>query len=168
MPRSPLYCLAKRWSFLKWKQSTIPAEFPFGWGVATLSFRPAVLVRRPLVDVRALPCSPCAQDDMHIRVYNYNTLERVHQFEAHSDYLRCLAVHPTQPYVLSSSGQWTYCPSARCPYCILRSSGPCPAGFAKLSTFEDDDTDADVGWIWRYRWWYRYPYQCWTWCQSQR
>ncbi|VDM68936.1 unnamed protein product [Strongylus vulgaris] len=27
-------------------------------------------------------------DDMHVRVFNYNTLERVHQFEAHSDYLR--------------------------------------------------------------------------------
>ncbi|PIO56755.1 WD domain, G-beta repeat protein, partial [Teladorsagia circumcincta] len=26
-------------------------------------------------------------DDMHIRIFNYNTLERVHQFEAHSDYL---------------------------------------------------------------------------------
>ena len=42
---------------------------------------------------------------MTIRVYNYNTLERVHQFEAHSDYLRGIAVHPTQPYILTSSGQ---------------------------------------------------------------
>ena len=41
---------------------------------------------------------------MHVRVFNYNTLERVHQFEAHSDYLRSIAVHPTQPYVLTSSG----------------------------------------------------------------
>ena len=40
---------------------------------------------------------------MHVRVYNYNTMERVHKFEAHSDYLRCLAAHPTQPYLLSSS-----------------------------------------------------------------
>ena len=45
------------------------------------------------------------QDDMHVRVYNYNTLERVNQFEAHSDYLRCIAVHPTQPYILTSSGK---------------------------------------------------------------
>ncbi|KAF0030677.1 hypothetical protein F2P81_017408 [Scophthalmus maximus] len=43
-------------------------------------------------------------DDMQIRVFNYNTLERVHMFEAHSDYIRCIAVHPTQPYILSSSG----------------------------------------------------------------
>ena len=32
-------------------------------------------------------------DDMQIRVYNYNTLEKVKVFEAHSDYIRCLAVH---------------------------------------------------------------------------
>jgi len=41
---------------------------------------------------------------MHIRVYNYNTLERVHQFEAHSDYVRSIAVHPTQSFILTSSG----------------------------------------------------------------
>ena len=46
------------------------------------------------------------QDDMHVRVYNYNTLERVNQFEAHSDYLRSIAVHPTQPYILTSSGEF--------------------------------------------------------------
>lgn len=44
------------------------------------------------------------QDDMQIRVFNYNTLERAHMFEAHSDYIRCIAVHPTQPYILTSSG----------------------------------------------------------------
>ena len=48
------------------------------------------------------------QDDMHVRVYNYNTLERVHQFEAHSDYLRAIAVHPTQPYILTSSGKASF------------------------------------------------------------
>lgn len=42
-------------------------------------------------------------DDMMLRVFNYNTLEKVHGFEAHSDYLRSIAVHPTQPYVLTSS-----------------------------------------------------------------
>jgi WD40 repeat protein len=41
---------------------------------------------------------------MHIRVYNYNTLERLHQFEAHNDYIRSIAVHPTQSYLLTSSG----------------------------------------------------------------
>jgi coatomer subunit beta' len=33
---------------------------------------------------------------MRISVFNYNTLEKVHTFEAHTDYIRCLAVHPTQ------------------------------------------------------------------------
>lgn len=45
-------------------------------------------------------------DDMQIRVFNYNTLERVHSFEAHSDYVRCIAVHPTQPYILTCSGEY--------------------------------------------------------------
>ncbi|CAL9104963.1 unnamed protein product [Musa textilis] len=42
-------------------------------------------------------------DDMFIRVYNYNTMDKVRVFEAHTDYIRCVAVHPTLPYVLSSS-----------------------------------------------------------------
>ncbi|XP_048005111.1 coatomer subunit beta' isoform X1 [Leguminivora glycinivorella] len=42
-------------------------------------------------------------DDMQIRVFNYNTLERIHSFEAHSDYVRCIAIHPTQPYILTCS-----------------------------------------------------------------
>lgn len=49
--------------------------------------------------------SSLCQDDMQIRVFNYNTLERVHMFEAHSDYIRCIAVHPTQPFILTSSGE---------------------------------------------------------------
>lgn len=46
-----------------------------------------------------------SKDDMTVRVYNYNTLERLHQFEAHSDYIRSIAVHPTQSYILTSSGE---------------------------------------------------------------
>lgn len=42
-------------------------------------------------------------DDMFIHVYNYNTMDKVKVFEAHTDYIRCVAVHPTLPYVLSSS-----------------------------------------------------------------
>ncbi|KAL0310263.1 UNVERIFIED_CONTAM: Coatomer subunit beta'-2 [Sesamum calycinum] len=42
-------------------------------------------------------------DDMFMRVYNYNTMDKVKVFEAHTDYIRCVAVHPTLPYVLSSS-----------------------------------------------------------------
>lgn len=46
-------------------------------------------------------------DDMQLRVFNYNTHEKVHSWDAHSDYVRCLAVHPTQPYVLSGSDDMT-------------------------------------------------------------
>ena len=42
-------------------------------------------------------------DDMFIRVYNYNTMDKIKVFEAHTDYIRCVAVHPNLPYVLSSS-----------------------------------------------------------------
>lgn len=40
---------------------------------------------------------------MHIRVYNYNTMDKVKAFEAHTDYIRSIAVHPTQPYLLTCS-----------------------------------------------------------------
>lgn len=40
---------------------------------------------------------------MLLRVYNYNTMEKVKVIEAHTDYIRSIAVHPTLPYVLSSS-----------------------------------------------------------------
>lgn len=39
---------------------------------------------------------------MYVRVYNYNTMDKVKVFEAHTDYIRCVAVHPTLPCVLSS------------------------------------------------------------------
>jgi len=42
-------------------------------------------------------------DDMQIRVFHAATLEKVAQFEAHLDYIRALAVHPTLPILLSSS-----------------------------------------------------------------
>ena len=45
----------------------------------------------------------CGSDDKFIRVYDYNTSEKVKDFEAHEDFIRCLAVHPTSPFVLSSS-----------------------------------------------------------------
>ena len=33
-------------------------------------------------------------DDMYIRVYNHNTMEKVKAFEAHTDYIRCAAAVP--------------------------------------------------------------------------
>ena len=45
----------------------------------------------------------CGADDMFVRVYNYNTMDKVKSFEAHTDYIRSIAVHPTQPYMLTCS-----------------------------------------------------------------
>lgn len=42
-------------------------------------------------------------DDMHLRVFNYNTHEKVNAWEAHTDYIRCVVVHPSQSFVLSSA-----------------------------------------------------------------
>lgn len=45
----------------------------------------------------------CGSDDKFIRVFDYNTMESVKEFEAHEDYIRSLAVHPTFPFVLTAS-----------------------------------------------------------------
>ena len=45
----------------------------------------------------------CGADDMFVRVYNYNTMDKVKAFEAHTDYIRSITVHPTLPYLLTSS-----------------------------------------------------------------
>lgn len=57
-------------------------------------------------------------DDMQVRVFNYNTLERVHAFEAHSDYIRSIAVHPTQPFILTSSGSFNFVSSKHSSYLL--------------------------------------------------
>ena len=30
-------------------------------------------------------------------------MEKIKTFEAHNDYIRCIHVHPSQPYIISSS-----------------------------------------------------------------
>jgi len=45
----------------------------------------------------------CGSDDMLVRVYNVNTMEKIREFEAHMDYIRSLEIHPVHPYVLTSS-----------------------------------------------------------------
>ena len=42
-------------------------------------------------------------DDKFIRVFDYDTMEKIAEFEAHTDYIRSVAVHPTLPYLLSAS-----------------------------------------------------------------
>ncbi|RKL13081.1 Coatomer subunit beta' [Fusarium oxysporum] len=49
----------------------------------------------------------CGSDDFQLRVYNYNTSEKITSFEAHPDYIRAIAVHPTQPFVLTASDDMT-------------------------------------------------------------
>ncbi len=56
---------------------------------------------------------------MIVRVYNYNTLERLHQFEAHSDYIRSIAIHPTQSYILTSSGMCRFLYIDYCEDCFV-------------------------------------------------
>ncbi len=43
----------------------------------------------------------CGADDMHVRVYNYNTMDKVKVFEAHSDYIRLALDHLFRPWVIS-------------------------------------------------------------------
>ncbi|KAI9718308.1 MAG: hypothetical protein M1828_006772 [Chrysothrix sp. TS-e1954] len=46
-------------------------------------------------------------DDYRIRVLNYNTNSKEADFEAHPDYIRSIAVHPTQNLILSASDDMT-------------------------------------------------------------
>lgn len=46
-------------------------------------------------------------DDTKIRVYNYNTSEKLKTVDEHQDFIRHLAVHPTLPYLLSCSDDQT-------------------------------------------------------------
>ncbi len=42
-------------------------------------------------------------DDMKMRVFNYNTMDKVKEWDAHTDYIRFIEVHPNRPFILSSS-----------------------------------------------------------------
>ena len=45
----------------------------------------------------------CGADDMMVRVFNVNTMEKVREIECHQDYVRSLEVHHIHPYLLTSS-----------------------------------------------------------------
>ena len=66
------------------------------WEVCDLPVRTAKFIMRKQWFI-------CASDDMHLRVFNYNTMEKVKAFEAHTDYIRFLEIHPSKPFVISSS-----------------------------------------------------------------
>jgi len=44
-------------------------------------------------------------DDFQLRVFKYNTHDKVLVFEVHPHYIRCLAVHPTHPLAFTGSDE---------------------------------------------------------------
>ncbi len=56
----------------------------------------------------------CGSDDMFIRVYNYNTMDKVKAFEAHTDYIRCLPIRHVSPPSLSCSCTTAFYPHVTC------------------------------------------------------
>ena len=46
-------------------------------------------------------------DDFRVRVFNYNTLEKVKDFEAHQDFIRAIVLHPQEPYIITCSDDAT-------------------------------------------------------------
>ncbi|CAI5701298.1 unnamed protein product [Peronospora effusa] len=48
-----------------------------------------------------------SSDDMQVRIFNYNTMEKVTSFEAHSDYIRHIEIHPTLPCFLTCADDTT-------------------------------------------------------------
>jgi coatomer subunit beta' len=80
------------WRSLIWPPQTLLKTFE----VAELPVRTAKFVARKSWLVTG-------SDDMQLRVFNYNTHEKVTTIEAHTDYIRSIAVHPVLPYILSSS-----------------------------------------------------------------
>ncbi|RHW74153.1 beta prime COP protein [Trypanosoma brucei equiperdum] len=49
----------------------------------------------------------CGTDDMQVRVFNYNTMERTRTFQAHDDYIRGIVAHETLPILLTCSDDMT-------------------------------------------------------------
>jgi coatomer subunit beta' len=48
-----------------------------------------------------------SSDDLQLRVFNYNTMDKITSFDAHTDYIRYLEVHPILPIVLSCADDMT-------------------------------------------------------------
>ena len=42
-----------------------------------------------------------------IRIFNYNTMEKIKTLEGHTDYIRCLVIHPTLSLIISSGDDAT-------------------------------------------------------------
>lgn len=44
-----------------------------------------------------------SSDDLKLRVYNYNTIEKVKEIDAHSDLIRSIVIHPKENLMASCS-----------------------------------------------------------------
>lgn len=62
--------------------------------------------KRPELELTVLPRTN-GPHLAQLRCFNYNTHEKVVAFEAHPDYIRSLAVHPTGPFILTGSDDMT-------------------------------------------------------------
>ncbi|EER20354.1 COPI protein, putative [Perkinsus marinus ATCC 50983] len=97
---------------LPWVLSAMYSGNLYIWDYKTQALVKQVEVSAPL-PVRCAKFIPRKQwiiagsDDMNLRVYNQNTLEKIKTIEAHGDYIRYIAVHSTLPYVISCSDDMT-------------------------------------------------------------
>ncbi|KAI9916667.1 hypothetical protein PsorP6_016948 [Peronosclerospora sorghi] len=48
-----------------------------------------------------------SSDDMQVRVFNYNTMDKITSFEAHTDYIRHIELHPTLTCFLKCADDMT-------------------------------------------------------------
>ncbi|KAJ7951806.1 Coatomer, beta' subunit [Quillaja saponaria] len=92
----------KPW-FLKSFTSGTLCIWNYHSGSVAKSFEVTKLPVRSAKFIARKQCILSGADDMFIHVYNYNTMDKVEVIKAHAQYIRCVAVHPTLPYVLSSS-----------------------------------------------------------------
>ncbi|KAG5494521.1 hypothetical protein GH5_02544 [Leishmania sp. Ghana 2012 LV757] len=89
----------------------------YSGGINLYNYQTQALVRSfdtgtglPVRCVRFIPrlqSFVCGCDDMNVRVFNYNTMERTKIFQAHDDYIRCVAVHDQLPLVLTCADDMT-------------------------------------------------------------
>ncbi|KAI5687160.1 WD domain [Leishmania braziliensis] len=89
----------------------------YSGGINLYNYQTQALVRSfdtgtglPVRCVRFIPrlqSFVCGCDDMNVRVFNYHTMERTKIFQAHDDYIRCVAVHDQLPLVLTCADDMT-------------------------------------------------------------
>ena len=74
--------------------------------VKTFEISPQVAVRA-VAFITKLQAFASASDDLTLRILNYNTMQTIKSFEAHSDYVRSIQTHSQHPYMFTSSDDMT-------------------------------------------------------------